>query len=88
MKKILLAVLLTSCGVGRHEGATAHANDPGRCFSCEGTCNLVKPALMREFGFSDFELDCDQRSLKGIESCRQCASVFEAQWGVTLTGCR
>lgn len=86
MKKIILVVWLTGCGVARHEGATAQANDPGRCFSCEGTCINVKPGLVRDFGFT--ELDCAQPSVRGAESCRQCASVFEAQWGVALTGCR
>ena len=87
-KTLVAFLLLAGCGVARHEGATAEANDPGRCFSCVSTCTRVKPSLVRDFGFSELEIDCDQGTLKGVESCRQCATLFEAHWGVELTGCR
>ena len=81
--KTLLASLLVLSGCGSNvlleptqSSSLVAASGPAAPIDCAALCRNSKPQLIRDFGFTDAQVDCTQPEFAAADECGACRAVF------------
>lgn len=87
----LLLLFVSACGATPYlepvQTDSQLVQGPATPVDCAALCVRVKPQLVRDFGFTDAQIDCGTATFHAASDCTACRALFRQQFAVELTTC-